>query len=511
MSDYITAIGFHRRTEKVKRGKTPRADNLGKFKVQKRAQHENEIIKFETKLQAMPASYGDRFIPRRYFHKQEPLHKLGSAAEHDIIDVKKEPYYWRLHNYRINLGTVLALHNAGRLLNFHDVTTQQACNRSLNRNPIKFEVRIPSQNEEALDWPCKPRAKPLAFNDSTHDMPDFDAFSNGNNIIDWSSLGQIGASFDSSLVLWGPPSNADKETPTVLYDLKNVRALKYSPDGNLLALGVNDLTASKLQIWDISDKMSIFTTLSCKFPKDRPFEVIRSIEWECTSKHIICGMSTGTVFVINFPDLKMVHRFNGHSAIISNIKYSVKNSFIAITDLAGNLTILRNNSNYEVYLTRKKVHYISWHPWVETHLLIGYKSPASIHLLDLKTKTTIAHYQRNDTQYSLCAMSINPLSAELVVSFSHTDNGVTRNDILVMASMNRIVDNISAHQAAVYFILWDPTGQKVATTGQDESLNIWQFFGKSQKKADELKRVNEGVKLPKQSRLNLNNAFMLLR
>ena len=55
------------------------------------------------------------------------------------------------------------------------------------------------------------------------------SYTNGHNIIDWSSRGQIAASFDASLVLWGPPNASDKETSTVLYELKNVTALKYGP------------------------------------------------------------------------------------------------------------------------------------------------------------------------------------------------------------------------------------------------------------------------------------------
>lgn len=512
MSDYIEV---YRRAEKaIRNKKTPKANNAGKFQVKKRAQYENEIIKCESKLQAIPISYGDRFIPRRYFRKQtsslQSLH-LTDENDNDIFSVKKQPFYWRLHNYRINIGMQLGLNESQRLLNFHDTITQEACNRSFNRNPTKIELKVPSKSAEELDWSCKPRAKPLAYNDSTHDMPGFDEYINGHNIIDWSSKGQIAASFDSSLVLWGPPSQSDKETSTVLYELKNVKALKYSPAGDQLALSVNGITSSLLQIWDISDKMSIFTKRACMILKEYPTEAIRCIEWEPTCKHIICGMSTGTVFVVSYPELQTIHRYDGHKATISNIKYSVHNTFIAITDLAGNLSILRNNSHFELNLKDKNAHYIAWHPWIEMNLLIGYKSPASIHLLDLRTKTTIAHYRRNDSQYTLCAMAINPLSAELVVSFSHQVNNVTHGDILVMASMNRIVDNISAHQDAVYYILWDPTGTKVATAGQDESLNIWHFFGKSQKKANELTKIHDNVKMPKHSKLSLENAFMRFR
>lgn len=518
MSDYIEAIGFHRRAEKASQSKLSKANNVGNFQVKKRAQYENEIITCQSKLDAIPVSYGDRFIPRRYFRKQTPYLKRPNINpidendnENDIFNVKNQPFYWRLHNYRINIEMQLGLSQNARLLKFHDPMTQLDCNRLHNMNPIKIELKVPSKSTEELDWSCKPRAKPLSYNDSTHDMPGFDDYENGNNIIDWSSLGQIAASFDSSLVLWGPPSLTDKETSTVLYELKNVRALKYSPDGLKLAVSVNGINTSLLQIWDISDKMSIYTKDSCMFLKDKPLESLRCIEWESSGKRIVCGNSSGTVVVLTYPQLQTIHRFTDHKSSITNIKYSINNTFIAITDLSGNLSILRNNNNFELYLKNDKAHYISWHPWVETNLMTGYQSPASIHLLDLKTKTTIAHYVRNDQQYTLCAISLNPLSAELVVSFSHQLNESTHSDLLVMASMNRIVDNISAHQDAVYYILWDPTGTKVATAGQDESLNIWHFFGKSQKKADELKRVHNNIKVPKHSKLNLDNSFMMFR
>lgn len=249
-------------------------------------------------------------------------------------------------------------------------------------------------------------------------------------------------------------TKTDKETTTVLYELRNVKALKYSPDGNQLALSINCLMSSVLQIWDIRDRMSIFSKTSCDFPKERPLEMIRCIEWESNNKNIICGMSTGKVFILSYPELKVLHTYTGHTYAISNIKYSIYNTFIAMTDVEGNLSILRNNPHFELHVKNKKAHYIAWHPWVETNLMIGFKLPASIYLLDLKKKTTIAHYKRTDLQYTLCALTINPLSAELVSSFSHQVNGTHHSDILVMASMNRIVDNISAHQDAVYYLLW---------------------------------------------------------
>lgn len=495
--------------DKTQPGHVQRANNIGKFEVKKRSQYENEVIKCKSTIERVPISYGDRFIPRRQFHTRRFNRKSLDSDENDIFCIKAEPFYWRQHNYRINIGMQLDENDDRNLLNFHDTMTQEMCERSFNLNPTKIVLKIPNRNTEELDWPCKPRSKPLSYSESTHEMPGFDDIQNGYNIVDWSRCGQIAAGFDSSLVLWSPPTK-DNETHPIAFDLRHLKALKFAPNGKLLALAIKGMTTSLIEICQLNG-VQLVSKGTYRFPKETFNESVSNIEWESTGRHIICGMSTGTILIHSYPGMNLVHRFSHHKVTISNVKYSIHNTFIAITDIDGNLSILRNKPNFELFLEHSPVHYVAWHPWIETNLFIGCKSPASIHLFDLKTKTTIAHYRRNDSQYTLCAMSINPLSAELIVSFSHQVNGITRSDILVMASMNRIVDNISAHQDDVYYILWDPTGTKVATVGRDESLNIWHFFGKSQRKADELKRIQENKKQIVHSHLNLDRAFLQLR
>lgn len=505
----ISVNFFHREKTKPRNVQIP--SNIGKFELKKRAQYENEVIKYKSTIEQMPISYGDRFIPRRHFHTRMHSRKCLNSDENDIFCIKDEPFYWRQHNYRISIGMQLNVNanDVGNLLNFHDTTPQGICELSFNENPTKLEFEVAIRNIEELDWPCKPRSKPLSYSESTHEMPGFDEYRNGYNIVDWSRSGQIAAGFDSSLVLWSPPTK-DTETHPIAFDLRHLKALKFGPDGNLLALGIKGLATSLLQICQKSGA-KLISKGTFRFPKETFNESISNIEWESTGQNIICGMSTGIVLIHSYPQMNRVHRFSCHKTTISNIKYSIYNAFIAITDIDGNLSILRNKPNFEQFFEQKQAHCIEWHPWIETNLFIGCKSPASIYLLDLKSKTTIAHYRRNDLQYKLCAMSINPLSAELVVSFSHQENGVTHSDILVMASMNRIVDNISAHKDDVHYILWDPSGTKVATVGRDESLNIWNFFGNSQRKADELKKIQQNRKSIVHSQLNLDKAFLQLR
>lgn len=108
-------------------------------------------------------------------------------------------------------------------------------------------------------------------------------------------------------------------------------------------------------------------------------------------------------------------------------------------------------------------------------------------------------------------MALNPLSAELVASFSHNIKGETIScEIMVLASMDRVVDNLTAHSSCVHHLMWSPNGTHIATAGDDETLNIWNFFGNSQKKIDDLS-VQKKSMLKLKSSLDLNNVFNLSR
>lgn len=54
------------------------------------------------------------------------------------------------------------------------------CEKSLNNFPQIVSIDLRYKNIAGLDWPCKPRPGPLAYNDSTHDLPEFDRYSRKN-------------------------------------------------------------------------------------------------------------------------------------------------------------------------------------------------------------------------------------------------------------------------------------------------------------------------------------------
>lgn len=137
--------------------------------------------------------YGDRFIPRRYngfqldfpkdHHKimssdflqlvsNYQLFKIRFLKKKSLIFQKNKIGYWRLHYFLVNLNTIMDMKNVQTLL-LYDLTNQLICQKQLNNNPKLFLNETSIKNMEELDWPCTPRKKPLAFVESSHDMPGF--------------------------------------------------------------------------------------------------------------------------------------------------------------------------------------------------------------------------------------------------------------------------------------------------------------------------------------------------
>lgn len=123
--------------------------------IKKRCQYQNEMLMCEKREICVPNSYGDRFIPRRYFCKQPsriPSFKLvaDDDTDWDIFSIKDKNNYWRLHSYRENVKISLGLDENENILKFHDPTPQEVNRRTFNNNPTAVDYHIHHKNIEAL-------------------------------------------------------------------------------------------------------------------------------------------------------------------------------------------------------------------------------------------------------------------------------------------------------------------------------------------------------------------------
>lgn len=193
------------------------------------------------------------------------------------------------------------------------------------------------------------------------------------------------------------------------------------------------------------------------------------------------------MIIYSTPNLEFKYRLaRKHKSAIEVIKVSPDGRFIATVEMRGILTIW----NYHV-LTAHIVYensesgpvFIDWHPFTDSELIVGEYRTASLYLINVPCKEIVSYYRRTDKHSHIHALSFNKVSGELIVSYTirYNKTDLDSHEILVLASMNRVVDVLMNHSSPVRCTMWGPKGNILATAGDDRSLTIWNFFGEMNK------------------------------
>lgn len=428
----------------------------------------NEILipPKSTRLLSFLAS-GDRFIPRRNRgHTVEENQKYYNEDDEitDILVSDLPTSYWRTPNLKLVLNEVFGIKNR-RILSFSDVNVNDGISSTWHSAELIYGKR------NSMDWACTPRNKPLALVDTTHDLPGFENYAD-LNVIDWSRTGQIAASFGSELVLWNPNNDL-----TAVFNCDDSKAVAYSPKGNLLAVGCRKKQWAVIELWSLGPKVYI----ECGHVFDKPDEDVVVIEWENTAKTLVCGTELGNIYVFKIPSFQLAKKIDRYDLAVFSMKFSPNFNYLATCDVEGNIFIW-DWDTWSVHCAlrsqRKLRAVMSWHPWTSEDLAISEDMPASIVILHVPTKKIVAYYQRRDYNCLIDYISFSKVSGELVVSYStkSSEQDTFKSGIIVLSSLDRIVDQLSITCSHVRFMKWSPDGMQLATAGTDETLAIWNFF-----------------------------------
>lgn len=103
--------------------------------------------------------------------------------------------YWRLGASANLIRSCFESDTTSKILSFHDWISEAVCRQTQNKAPIItiYHERMRYMNNN-LDWPCVPRTRPMAFVDSTHDLPGFERFSRTNYTVLVENKNKLGPS-----------------------------------------------------------------------------------------------------------------------------------------------------------------------------------------------------------------------------------------------------------------------------------------------------------------------------
>ncbi|XP_058067093.1 protein cortex [Anopheles bellator] len=453
------------------------------FTVKKRTNNRlNEVQKILQPVDFVPNSYGDRFIPRRYALSRATLFtadcKPGSDSCADPMEMKKGPGYWCSIHYSNALKDVMGLvPPRDSLLRFSDQQQQQAATgmRSVCAT-LEWIARPTYRNPQRLDWSCQPRSKPIGFIEAVHDLPlikkDYE------KIIDWSANGQIAAIFRSKLVIWTPNTDA-----TLGLQAQFMTSIAFNPAGDQLALAVFMMERPYLRILQMLGNNVGERGYLKRLDASHCYP-ITCLVWDGTGQCVVCGLQNGEIAIVQLGDKGSERKpygggYHVHRAAIAGMKFSCGSKYLASGDTCGAVFIWSWSGARLTPVTKWKspsMAFFDWHPWREDEIAIVNSVPVGIAIYHIPSRKMLSSYRRLHCDCMVTALSFNKISAELVVCYSYF-GGEKPPEILVLASIDRVVDVLRNHDEAVMHLLWSPDGLQLASIGLDETLAIWNFFG----------------------------------
>ncbi|XP_017041310.1 protein cortex [Drosophila ficusphila] len=408
---------------------------------------------------------GDRFIPKRFKREniEFNLKYIGKRKEHDILEtgVPLAASYWRQSGFIANINKTFRIQDR-RLLQFS------------NMQGTRFEV-VNSESADS-DWPCNPRARPYAIQNATHEMSGI-CSPIDYNLMDWSSGGMVAMSSGQDIMLW---RNLDESTMVFSVDCPS--ALKYSPDGQYLAIGCMDRNYPVLDIWEVRSPVEFFVSYRKLLIKSMGY--ISCIEWSHDGKQLTCGTYCGMILVLAMPKLRTVRQFSEHRHKVNKIKFNPTRKYFASSDTGGTIFIFDAVHNVRLLKLGGKSIIFDWHPWTGEDLAIAERCPASIFIFNIPRRQFVASYGRRDGRIVVKTVTFSKITGELLVNIIRRDeSGFAICEILVLASLNRVVDLMSHQDRGTLFLMWSPDGTNIATSGLDETFSMWNFFPTHKQKA----------------------------
>ncbi|KAH8279721.1 hypothetical protein KR054_003094 [Drosophila jambulina] len=420
-------------------------------------------------------SSGDRFIPKRFQQDGVDLNLkfIGQREERDILEagVLWTASYWRQSGFISAINSTFGIQER-RLLQFSSL--QGTSPEALASGSADF------------DWPCNPRPRPIAVQNATHEMPGI-VSPVDYNMMDWSPKDMVAVSTGQDIMLW---HNLDETT--MIFSVDSPTALKYSPNGKYLSIGCFDGNYPVLDMWWVKSSMEFEVAYRKFFIK--AIGCITCIEWSPKGEQVLCGTMCGTIIVLTLPKLNS-QAICEHREKITSIKFSPTQKYFASSDSSGIIYVFDGALKTRILKLGGKSVVFDWHPWSGEDMVVAERRPACIFILNIPRRQFVASYKRRDDKITIETVSFSKITGELLVNVVRRDDeNCLTCEILVLASLNRLVDLICNSERGTIFLMWNSDGTNIATVGMDDTFSVWSFIPTHKQRAILRKKEQQGAK-----------------
>ncbi|PKU66019.1 Protein FIZZY-RELATED 2 [Dendrobium catenatum] len=413
-----------------------------------------------------PPSYrqsGDRFIPDRSAMDFDVAHYLLTQPRKEkenteVVSPAKEAYRKLLAETFLNNRTrILAFNRKPPVPTDSMLAAISEATASNQNKTTKSKRYIPQSAERTLDAP---------------DLVD-DFYL---NLLDWGSRNVLSIALGNTVYLWNASEGSTSELVTVEDDFGPVTSVNWAPDGQHLAIGLNN---SEVQLWD-SSSARLLRTL-----KEIHRSRVGTLAWN--NNILTTGGMDGKI-VNNDVRIRNheVNTYRGHQQEVCGLKWSASGKHLAS---GGNDNLLHiwdfsvatsssfsSAANQNQWLHRLEGHNaavkaLAWCPFQSNLLASG--GGGTDRCIKFWNTLTGACLNSVDTGSQVCALLWNKNERELLSSHGFTQNQLT---LWKYPSMVKVAE-LCGHTSRVLYMAQSPDGCTVATAAGDETLRFWNVFG----------------------------------
>jgi WD40 repeat protein len=251
------------------------------------------------------------------------------------------------------------------------------------------------------------------------------------------------------------------------------KAIAWSPDGALVAANWID----DILVWDAvtgKERCTIKGPLN-KF--GRPIhQPISSLAWAPDSIHLASGSADQTVTMWDTRTGKATLVLKGHSKLVQSVAVSHDGKLLASGDVSGTIKIWDVNGGKEVVTLNvpldRIASYVEWSP--DDKQLVSASYDGSVIIWQPGTKEPPRHF--HFAGGSRCA-SWSPNGARIAIG---TNTGVVlilapgTGTVLGQPNGPKVVTTLQGHTDQVGSVAWSPDGTRLAATGINGLVKVWQ-------------------------------------
>jgi WD40 repeat protein len=274
--------------------------------------------------------------------------------------------------------------------------------------------------------------------------------------VTWSPDGREVASIGSYGVIKVWDSDRDPESLALRGHRQAVISVAWSPDGSRLASGGED---GAVKLWNATTGRELLTLSGHE-------NWVNSVAWSPSGRHVASGSSDNGVKIWDVATGRQVHSLRGDHGSIHGVAFSPDGKQLAACSRDGTIQVLEDLEDFQKLVTfsahADSIHSLAWSP--DSKLLASGCVDGTIMIWRASDHQAMAKLRAGSGWVS--SLSFSPDSTQLASACGHEIN-------IWNVTEGREAVTLRGHTDAATGVSWSPDGLRVASTGSDHSIRIW--------------------------------------